>query len=411
MSTEPGRHDEHSTYSASSAERWSRPEGCPASAILTKLRGPTPSSDAAEKGTRAHALLESMIKGDMTDLGAHDVDTQKCVAFAFDIITEMCRDSESWSERKWSLPVCEWLPEEDRVYGYSDFTRYRYADKRLDVLDYQHGVHVVEPNTAQLMQYAKSTLYELQDSGRDAEEIWLHIIQPNGYDSKPFKSYKTSKEELQAWEDDAVRAIESNAAYHFTGDTEGLIYRPCARNCHWCKGMPLCEAAADGARAAALPANQYGIPSIAAALDHADFMEVWIKEVRAIGLELAKGGAQIARRKLVAGTKQRQFIAEPGDVVLTLWELARVPAEDAQPRSLISPAQAEKLIRQKLKGDDLAKGLVRLAELVDKPTSDVLKLVPATDKGEPVDPRFKFFGSTPLQLPKPAKPSKGKTKK
>ena len=409
MSTAPGRHDEHSTYSASSAERWSRPDGCPASAILTKLRGPTPSSDAAEKGTRAHALLESMIKGDMTDMSEADVDTQKCVMFAADIIFEMCRDSESWSEREWKLPVCDWLPHEDRVYGFADFVRYRYTDKRLDVLDYKHGVHSVEPSTAQLMQYAKSALYELQDSGRDAEEIWLHIIQPNGYDSKPFKSYRTSAAELQAWEDDAVRAIEANASYHFTGEIEELVYRPCARNCHWCKGMPLCDAAYRKAYTRTWPASIYGVAEIAGRLDHADFMEVWIKEVRAIGLELAKGGAQLDGRKLVAGTKQRQFIASDDNVILTLFELARIQKDESAPATLVSPAQAEKLIRQKLKGDDLAKGLVRLAELVDKPESDVLKLVPVAAKGEPVDPRQKFFPQ-PIKMVEPEKVKKGKSK-
>ena len=409
--TRPGRHDEHSTYSASSAERWSSPDGCPASAILTKLAGPSPSSEAAQRGTHAHALLEKMIKGEPADMDGYSKEDLTAVMFAVDIILEMCRDSESWSERRWDLPICAWLPADDAVYGYADFVRYHHASKRLDVLDYKHGVHPVEPSAAQLMQYAKAALYELHDSGRYAEEIWLHVIQPNGYDHKPFKSHKTSEAELQDWENDAVAAIESNAPFHFGAGVGDLVYRPCARNCHWCKGFTMCEAAHETAWArtgdTTLP-NNYGPHNIAHALNHADFMAVWIKEVQAIGLDLAKGGVQIEGRKLVTPETRRKFIGERDDVARKLWDIAGISPAESLPPELVSPAAAEKLIRGKLKGKakekDLQKALVAFAELVDKPSSDRLDLVPATDKRQAVDPRQKFFSD----LVKPLEAETGK---
>jgi hypothetical protein len=226
-------------------------------------------------------------------------------------------------------------------------------------------------------------------------EVWAHTIQPNGYDNEPFKSHKYEPGELELYVTEAEAAINANAIYHFTGEIDRLTYRPSAKNCHWCAGFPLCNAAREAAISFPTSTGPYGPDELAAALRKAEFLETWIKEIKALALDTAKSGVDVPGRKLVQKVGHRKFTGEHEKVAAKLFDIAYISYDECMPRSLISPSEAEKLIKAKLKGTTQKKtsALVQLEELVERPGSGNLDLVPLDDKRPAVDPRKQLFGS------------------
>jgi hypothetical protein len=421
--SQDGRHEQHSTYSASSAHRWSRPDGCPASAILAKLAPPKPSSPAALEGTQAHDLLEKRLKSEPVVVGDWPAKAWEGVSHAVDLVNKLSTpETQIWVEEKLSWPVVDWLPPEDEVYGFGDAVLWTPYDDgnngRLDIVDYKNGVHPVDPEgNRQLLQYTHSALSTLPFFAYSLD-VHVHIVQPNRYDgAEPVQSWEVPPEALAQYEAEARAAIESNAIYHLTGSLDGLTYRPSAENCHWCPGFGSCEAAKaeatkhmrgyDGAhciRASHVASTTLKNEELPDLLIHADYLEVWVKEIRALAFDRAKNGASIPGWKLVQKGGKRFFTAPEKEVLAKLYSLARVAYEEAMPRTLVSPAQAEKLVRAKLKGlghadKDIKKSVEKLAFLTDKTASENLDLVEVSDKRPAVDARQKFFGAEPPKLP------------
>lgn len=397
-----GRHDEHSTYSASSSYRWSAPDGCPASAILTKLAPPKPSSDAANEGTQAHELIEKTLKGEPFDPAAYPEKAHEGAEIALDFIRSHIPHSAVgvWIEHKCTWHIADWLPAQDEVYGYPDAIVFDPSVNRLDLFDYKHGVWPVSAeNNRQLLQGVVSAVDTLNiyPMGLD---VYVHIIQPFGFDDEPIKSWHVTQEAWDRHTSETLAAIEANAAYHLAGDIDGLTYRPSAKNCHWCAGFATCPAVRRAAKPKQLdPENLPALTpeNVAEALKDAEFLKVWIKEIEALAFDMAKNGVDLPGLKLVQKRGKRIFVAQETEVLNKLWTLARVARDDAMPRSLVSPAQAEKLIKDKLKslGHDnpaIKKKLDELAFLMDKPGSSNLDLVSIDDPRPAVDARQKFFG-------------------
>lgn len=398
-----GRHQQHSTYSASSSHRWSPPNGCPASAIMTKLAPPKPSSPAAAEGTQAHELLEKTFKGEPINSADYPAKAHEGVKIAVDFAESLIgSDTHIFVEEKWTWRLVDWLPYEDEIYGYADAVIYDPADGRLDVIDYKHGVHYIKAaeNNRQLMQYAVSVAQHIDFIG----EIHVHIVQPFGFDGISVKSWQVSPEALAKYAREVEAAIELNGIYHLTGSLEGLTFRPSPNNCHWCAGFASCGAA----QKAALKGQWSDAPEppeMAAALAHADYMEAWIKETRSLGLSMAMDGIDLPGLKLVAKETRRRFIADPKEVCNKLWELGRVSPAEVMPPELVSPAQAEKLLKEKLAGrgakpKEIKKAIEDIAFLMGKPESSGFDLVPVTDRRPAANPRVKLFGEIKLPATK-----------
>jgi hypothetical protein len=124
--------------------------------------------------------------------------------------------------------------------------------------------------------------------------------------------------------------------------------------CRWCAAKPICPVMT-GAVDRAYVSQIEGLDAaqIGAYLEKADLVESWVKDLRALATQILETGRPVPGYKLVAKRGTRKWIDED-KAKETL--LANLTKSDVVEESLISPAQAEKLLKkQKL---PLPEGLV-----------------------------------------------------
>ncbi len=234
MSKDGGR--AHSKFSASGAERWFE---CSASVELSE-GVPDKSSHWAEEGTRAHEVLERMLRAELN--GSNDSGETFELA---ELLTEIPRDMFQHAMNaahfildKWrSLPDAE-LMVESRVYlDFIDEEAFGTLDSAiidhfatLHIFDFKYGAGVpVGPvENLQMIFYALAMAHKHHWNFKRVK-IW--IIQPRvrGYDGPMY--WEISIEELRSYVPkfrEAVRRVREEPEF-VEGDW-----------CRWCKAKKIC---------------------------------------------------------------------------------------------------------------------------------------------------------------------------
>ena len=381
----------HSELGASGMSRWSK---CPASVALVRGLSNKP-GPAAERGTACHELAEEMLRGrlllDRNQVLYGFVDGLPYTAYIGTVFNDIAIDEELaeiardyvdeclkilqpgdqvWIERQFTLD--ELAPGMD-MFGTADLVAYRGDEQLLIVIDLKSGagITVQAENNPQLRYYALGAVLSLP--GLVISTIGMVIIQPRVSD--PVKRDTIDSLELLDWSADLLDAAKATQA----ADAKAVA----GEHCRFCLAKKACITyelhALDAARddfdviegseiTVSMPdPAELSAEDLARRLALIPMLKDWIKTMETMAFQRLTRKDSVPGYKLVAKKATRQWRDEDAAVA---WLFNRGIAEDdVYQRTLISPAQAEKLVADKK----------TLATFVTAESTG-LTLVPDTDK-------------------------------
>jgi len=315
---------------------------CPGSVALVQKMPPRPSSKYADEGTLLHNVMAELIMGDEAPehyLGSRYEDqvlTQELIDTkikpALEALDAIDPERIMEIEAETSVNFGNLL---DGVFGSTDLIGR--IGNRAVVLDWKFGdgVMVEVEENPQLMFYAAAAMRtkEAQWAFDGVTEIEMVIVQP-----PEIRRWVTTPERIAKFELELVQAVkqaEKPDAKLAVGD-----------HCKWCAAKPICPnmtGAADRAlkvQIEALPA-----PQISDYLKTADMLEDWIKDLRALALQMLESGAKLPEYKLVAKRAIRSWSDdEKAKIALFAYGLTE---SEVMETTVVSPAKAEKALKKR----------------------------------------------------------------
>jgi hypothetical protein len=318
---------------------------CPGSVALVQKMPPKPSSKYADEGTLLHNVMAELI------MGEEPPDYYLGTRYEDQILTPELVEEKIWPALR-ALDIID--PEqkmeieaETRV-GFGDLLPGVFGStdligrlgNRAVILDWKFGdgVMVEVEENPQLMFYAAAAMRtpDAQWAFEGVTEVECIIVQP-----PEIRRWVTTPERIAKFELELVQAVkqaEKPDAKLAVGD-----------HCRWCAAKPICPkmtGAVDRAlktQIDALPAEQ-----ISTYLKNADMLEEWIKDLRALALQMLESGAKLPEYKLVAKRAIRSWSdEEKAKVALFAYGLTE---SEVMESSVVSPAKAEKALKKRKLG-------------------------------------------------------------
>lgn len=372
----------HALLSPSSAARWMR---CPASVVVTRDM-PEDSSPYAIEGTCAHRLAELLLNG--AD-GFPADEAAKVIAAGVDpeslegpvrVYVDYVRSLGSEIVTEVSLDI-SLITKEPEARGTSDAVVFSDGVMHVCDLKYGKGEPVCAEENPQLAIYAGAALAAFDFLG-EIREVCMHIVQPR---LNSISVWRASVDELMAFLDNVtssgarcLRLLDENQD---PGTVPAESFSPSAKACRFCRNRGKCTALAKYALSVAgldLPAPlkaSLDAQQLAYILDRIGLIKSWMGEVEATAHSALMEGREVPGYKLVEGRAgPRKWTDEAkAEKLLKAW---KVPADFRYVKSLISPTQAEKLLKLKTLTDEQWTELCGyVLREPGKPT-----VVPASDK-------------------------------
>jgi len=389
----------HAQWSASATARnWT----CPGALAMATIAPPEQDSLAAARGTAAHEIAERCFANE-TDansflathvfVGKHTIEVDDEIVDSAQSYVDYVRalnPDEIWIEHKWNLDSIS--PPFD-AGGTCDTVALIKAEKLLKVIDFKHGVGVVEANeNKQLRTYALLALLNLPKETIDhVEKIETVIVQPRAYHAEGrIRSEVFTVDTLFGWAVELIDAMNKSRqaldAFNANAGDKDAFNAWAAKwltpgNCKFCPAEGMCPALRNKALSVASEnaAKWFEDPSVTAAvelpaptvmddaqlghiLDGLDLLEDWIKAVRETAHNRAENGAKIPGWILVDKIGNRVWSKPEEEIVKDLKALG-LSEDQLYARKLCSPAQAEKALGAKRKAE--------IAPLVEKPVKGV----------------------------------------
>ncbi len=397
---------EHSLFSASGASKWMN---CPASLMLEKPF-PNTSSPEAEEGTAAHELAAECLR-----TGMDAIEFVDRVFNDHTVDEEMAADVQKFVDDIRALAEGHTLMIEQRVYygkyiGQPDEKAFGTADViiimncetevQIRDLKFGKGVAVKSEGNEQMPHYALGVLDILDMLGiaDKIQRVRVGIHQPRTNNDSEF--VYTIEELLAFAEKSKAAAAEA------LGPNPRIV--PGDKQCRWCRAKGKCKAYANftlGDVIDGFDNLDAGIPPVGdfenkiqlmtnaqlgEAMSRVDMVEKWCTAIRAqVEIELL-AGKEVPGYKIVPGRKgQRKWIDT--DSVVDVMKSMRLKLEEMYTMKLISPAQAEKLLKKE------PRRWARLAKMFDQPDGppsvapasdrrDALRIAPAIDDFDNLTP-------------------------
>jgi hypothetical protein len=325
-----------SIVGGSSAERVIN---CPGSVKLVKsmnlIQG-AKKNIYADIGTLCHKAMDMVLKGSKPEelLGLSynsQVMTQELLKEkiypALDALKEIGFDNRKTFISEVKVKFGRVLP---RVFGTIDLIGK--IDNKVVVLDWKFGdgVAVEAEENKQLMFYAAAAI-RTKAWLFDGDDIECIIVQP-----PEIKRWVTNVVRIKRFEAELIQAVkqakEKDAPLNIGG------------HCRWCAASPVCPKMTGTVdRALQLQLNSVDTKQLSEYLEKADVIEQWLADTRALAFTLLESGKEVPGYKLVAKRAIRLWTNEK-NAVKTLSENG-LSQEEIFPPKLISPAQAEKVLR------------------------------------------------------------------
>lgn len=372
----------HALLSPSSAARWMR---CPASVVVTRGM-PEDSSPYAIEGTCAHRLAELLLNGadgfpadEAAKVIAAGVDPDSLVE-PVRVYVDYVRSLGSEIVTEVSLDI-SLITKEPEARGTSDAVVF--SDGVLHVCDlkYGKGEPVSAEDNPQLAIYAGAALAAFDFLG-EIREVCMHIVQPR---LNSISIWRVSVDELMTFLAYVTRAgarcLRLLDEYPDPDTVPVGYFDPSDKACRFCRNRGKCAALAKYALSVAgleLPASlkaSLDVQQLAYILDRIGLIKTWMGEVEAAAHAALLEGREVPGYKLVEGRAgSRKWTDESkAEKLLKAW---KVPADFRYVKSLISPTQAEKLLKLKTITDEQWGELCGyVSREPGKPT-----VVPASDK-------------------------------
>ena len=207
---------------------------------------------------------------------------------------------------------------------------------RAIVLDWKFGdgVLVSAEENEQLLFYAAAAMRT--DKAKwvfeGATEIECIIVQP-----PEIRRWVTTPQRVALFEQELRRAVnesQSEAASMAMGD-----------HCRWCAAKPICpKMTGQVERVLQTKLQALPIDQIAMQLEQANAIESYIKDLRALAMQMLENGQTVPGFKLVAKRGTRQWVDE--DKVVEWGTETGLFTVDLWERKLKSPAQLEKVLKK-----------------------------------------------------------------
>ena len=402
--------DGHSVFSPSSSEMWLNCSGSLLANMKVRQEGMDKGSEAAAEGTVAHEMAEIWLKTGKKPIDRID-DVIEVDGYSIVVTADMlgyveeyvnwcnAQDGEKFVEVKVDFSHLMPVPNQK---GTSDHVCISGNKLTITDLKYGMGVKVDAEHNTQLQIYALGALEEFGFI-YDIKTVEMRICQPRLHH---FSTWEITVEELlafgehvkkkarEAWFENAPRTVSE-------------------KGCMWCKVKATCPTMAkyvESAVDAAFDAVDESNESIINRIDKGEYL-MQIPEVSDLSIEqlekiyskikpvksffdevekklfdFALKGGKMTAYKLVAGRTTRKWIDE--SVVHQFFADNGLDENTFNPRSLVSPAQAEKLC--KANSIPLSDMDLLIASRIGKPTIAPIgdkrkEFVPNEDLADSVD--------------------------
>lgn len=360
----------HAALGASSAHRWRM---CPGSIRLSEGMPDYPSAAAAE-GTVAHDWAEECLTAEADAAYLYPADSDKEMAEHVQTYVDYVRAASDGKvlliEQQFDLSP---LNPPGPMFGTADAVVWDEAEGLLEVIDLKYGKGVIVDaiGNDQGLMYSLGAVIKF---GRQPERIRFTIVQPRvEHPNGGFiRSWEFSYEELVEMKKELFVDAEATVAE----DAPLLV----GSHCRWCKAQAICPAQQEQVVGLAQDAfaveptfperETLTLEDMAEVVEKAPAILAWIKSIGAHLLNLAETGVEIPGHKLVTKRTNRQWVDEEATEVYLRGR--RLKKDERYNLKLISPAQAEKILKKK-SGPDLPD------RLVTKPEGGVA-LAPLDDK-------------------------------
>jgi hypothetical protein len=340
---------------------------------LVQKMPPKPSSKYADEGTLLHNVMAELIMSEEPPeyyIGTRYEDqiltfelVEEKILPALRALDVIDPEHKMEIEAETRVGFGDLLP---GVFGSTDLIG-RLGNRAI-VLDWKFGdgVMVEVEENPQLMFYAAAAMRtpEAQWAFEGVTEIEMVIVQP-----PEVRRWVTTPERIAKFELELVQAVkqaEKPDAKLTVGD-----------HCRWCAAKPICPKMTGAVdRALKVQLDNLDAPKISAYLKNADMLEEWIKDLRALALQMLESGAKLPEYKLVAKRAIRSWSdEEKAKVALFAYGLTE---SEVMETTVVSPAKAEKALKKRKIGlpEDLVVAISSGNTLasVDDPRPEVMLL-------------------------------------
>jgi hypothetical protein len=340
---------------------------------LVQKMPPKPSSKYADEGTLLHNVMAELIMSEEPPeyyIGTRYEDqiltfelVEEKILPALRALDVIDPEHKMEIEAETRVGFGDLLP---GVFGSTDLIGR--LGNRAVVLDWKFGdcVMVEVEENPQLMFYAAAAMRtpEAQWAFEGVTEIEMVIVQP-----PEIRRWVTTPERIAKFELELVQAVkqaEKPDAKLSVGD-----------HCRWCAAKPICPKMTGAVdRALKVQLDNLDAPNISAYLKNADMLEDWIKDLRALALQMLESGAKLPEYKLVAKRAIRSWSdEEKAKVALFAYGLTE---SEVMETTVVSPAKAEKALKKRKIGlpEDLVVAISSGNTLasVDDPRPEVMLL-------------------------------------
>lgn len=316
---------------------------CPGSVALSAKMPPKPSSEHADRGTLLHDVIAEILGKDLPwkqFIGTKHKDQvlteelfEEKIAVALELLDEVDPHKRMEYEVETRVGFGDLLP---GVFGSTDLVG-KIGNKAI-VLDWKFGdgVVVTAEENAQLMFYAAASMRteEAKWAFEGVDEIELIIIQPPA-----IRRWTTTKARIKQFEQELVLAV------HAAMKPDAALQH--GDHCRWCAAKPTCPKMTGAVdRALQVKLKEVNVDMLGKYLKNADLLEDWIKDLRALALQLLEKDMPVPGYKLVPKQSRRQWSDEK-KVVQHLHDMGVPRAELFKPEEFLSPAQAEKVLKKR----------------------------------------------------------------
>lgn len=246
-------------------------------------------------------------------------------------------------------------------------------------LKYGQGVSVEARNNPQLAIYFTSLVRLLGIKLSPSAKITLVIYQPRAEDGRFVRKWETTWGELQEKASDIQFVADSIAI-----DPDGQEFHVEPEHvCRWCKAKPICthyaahllgeapEVVAETLQIPAPPtpdlplASTLSLEQVSRVVRAKRDLVAWLESVEDYAMALEGDGTDVPGVKLVAGKGGGRQWSVPEDEVVKLLRKYITRDKLFHPATVVSPAQAEKLLPKK--ADLPTRFLNRFAQSITKP--------------------------------------------
>jgi hypothetical protein len=280
----------------------------------------------------------------------------------------------------------KWVP---KGFGTGDAVILNGSEIQVHDLKYGRGVKVEAPGNEQLMLYALGAYHQFS-ALEDFETVKMVIHQP--------RLHHVSEDNITVEELLGFAERAKDAAEHTLQPDATCIAGE--KQCLWCKAKASCPAAAKEVAAQismdfdnllsdkepeARDTNCFTNEQLGDIYPKLDFIEDWCKAVRALVYSVIEEGENVPGYKMVAGRRGSRAWCDE-ETVIEAMKAMRLKADEMYNKKVISPAQAEKLLKSSKKKWGKIEDLITQSE--GKPT-----VVPESDKREAIGSKADDFES------------------